>query len=117
MSYDIKPHVRFAVLERDSFRCRYCGTSADDARLQIDHIIPRAKGGTNEICNLLTACYPCNIGKMAKTIDRFPIYEANIDGNTHRFASTTARELNVPVADVYREAIEEYRYNRIFAKD
>jgi hypothetical protein len=37
--------------------------------LQIDHIHPVAKGGTNDLTNLITACGPCNAGKRDKTLD------------------------------------------------
>ena len=61
--------VRFEIFKRDKFTCQYCGKSAPDVILEIDHIIPVAKGGTNEIMNLVTACRDCNRGKRDKTLD------------------------------------------------
>ncbi len=55
--------LRFEVLKRDKFMCRYCGASGSDTRLEIDHIIPVYEGGTSDIENLVTACKNCNIGK------------------------------------------------------
>jgi len=58
--------LRFAILKRDSYRCRLCGMSAKDAdsvRLEVDHITPRSKGGTNDPSNLWTLCFSCNRGK------------------------------------------------------
>jgi hypothetical protein len=55
--------IRFEVFKRDSFRCQYCGASAPEALLVIDHIKPVAEGGTNDLLNLITACQPCNAGK------------------------------------------------------
>jgi 5-methylcytosine-specific restriction endonuclease McrA len=61
--------LRFEVLQRDSFRCRYCGRSASDgAILHIDHLVPVARGGTDEIENLTTACDRCNLGKGTQEI-------------------------------------------------
>jgi hypothetical protein len=40
-----------------------CGRSKDDISLHVDHIVPVAKGGTDEISNLATLCSDCNIGK------------------------------------------------------
>ena len=57
--------LRFQVLMRDGFRCVYCGATAKDARLHIDHINPYSKGGLTVIENLVTACEFCNIGKGA----------------------------------------------------
>lgn len=59
--------VRFKVLHRDGFRCVYCGASAREKKLHIDHIHPQSKGGGNEMSNLVTACDECNLGKSDKT--------------------------------------------------
>ena len=55
--------TRFMVFQRDGFKCQYCGRGADATVLEIDHIFPRSKGGTNNIDNLITSCYECNRGK------------------------------------------------------
>lgn len=57
--------TRVTVLNRDGFRCQYCGRSPekDNVVLNIDHITPVNKGGTNETKNLITACTECNLGK------------------------------------------------------
>lgn len=60
----IAAQVRFSVLERDGFRCRYCGEGSADARLHVDHVKPVSKGGTDDLDNLVTACEGCNLGKL-----------------------------------------------------
>jgi hypothetical protein len=55
--------LRFAVFARDNFTCRYCGKQSDSVELQVDHIIPVSKGGSNDESNLVTSCVPCNQGK------------------------------------------------------
>lgn len=55
--------LRFEVFKRDSFRCQYCGRSAPDVILEVDHIVPVAEGGKNDILNLITSCRDCNRGK------------------------------------------------------
>jgi 5-methylcytosine-specific restriction endonuclease McrA len=58
--------LRAACLERDDFRCRRCGRSADGgAILNADHVIPRSKGGLDVLENLQTLCDDCNAGKGA----------------------------------------------------
>lgn len=57
--------VRFEVFKRDSFTCQYCGAKAPEVVLCVDHIEPVAKGGSNEILNLVTSCEGCNSGKGA----------------------------------------------------
>tara|TARA_Y100001934_G_scaffold135181_1_gene163343 strand:- start:322 stop:540 length:219 start_codon:yes stop_codon:yes gene_type:complete len=52
--------IRFEVLKKFRFKCAYCGASAPDVLLEVDHILPVAEGGTNELTNLIAACKPCN---------------------------------------------------------
>jgi hypothetical protein len=55
---------RYAILDRDGFRCRYCGsTAADGKTLHVDHIVPVSHGGSNDDSNLCAACSDCNLGK------------------------------------------------------
>lgn len=60
--------TRFEVLKRDKFTCQYCGRSAPDVILEIDHIQPVSKGGDNSIINLITSCRDCNRGKTNKEL-------------------------------------------------
>ena len=59
---------RFLILRRDGFRCVYCGRTAGEAELHIDHVEPKAKGGANSIDNYVTACIVCNYGKGTRSI-------------------------------------------------
>lgn len=59
----ISTRTRFEVFKRDQFKCTYCGVSAPNVVLHIDHIKPVSKGGTNALTNLITACASCNGGK------------------------------------------------------
>ena len=59
----------FRILERDGFRCQYCGkTPRDGVRLQIDHITPRCLGGDDGEDNLITACAQCNGAKGGRLL-------------------------------------------------
>lgn len=51
------------IMRRDRYACAYCGIEGRDAELQIDHIIPVAKGGSHHISNLITSCRTCNQSK------------------------------------------------------
>lgn len=59
----VSKRTRYLVLRRDNFCCRYCGLPAGVAQLHIDHVIPRAAGGTDDPSNLTAACADCNLGK------------------------------------------------------
>ena len=53
--------VREYLLEKNQRKCAYCG--AKDIPLEVEHIIPKAKGGSNRISNLTLACNDCNVKK------------------------------------------------------
>lgn len=59
----VSPKLRWNVLVRDEFTCQYCGAKAPSVRLEVDHLIPRSKGGKDLFTNLVTACEECNRGK------------------------------------------------------
>jgi hypothetical protein len=59
---------RFEVLKRDSFTCQYCGANPAATLLEVDHIQPVAKGGGNDMLNLITSCFDCNRGKSAREL-------------------------------------------------
>jgi hypothetical protein len=59
---------RFEVFKRDAFTCQYCGEKAPDVFLEVDHIEPVSKGGTNDFLNLITACKNCNAGKSDRKL-------------------------------------------------
>ncbi len=63
----VRPGLWWQVLARDHWTCCSCGRKAKDGvTLEVDHILPRSKGGKDEIKNLQTLCKKCNIGKSNK---------------------------------------------------
>lgn len=62
--------VRKYVFKRDDFHCQSCGKT-DLKNLTIDHIIPLAHGGKNDISNLQTLCLTCNQRKTHHIDPRF----------------------------------------------
>jgi 5-methylcytosine-specific restriction endonuclease McrA len=61
--------IREYLLEKWHRTCAYCG--AKDVPLQVEHIQPKALGGSNRVSNLTLACQPCNQKKGAKPIAEF----------------------------------------------
>jgi ATP adenylyltransferase len=55
--------LRYDVLKRARFRCELCGISADQKALEVDHILPRSRGGSDDPINLQALCYTCNASK------------------------------------------------------
>ena len=60
---NLSDKLRLKVLKSNGYRCTYCGIDGSQAELQIDHIIPVAKGGSNHPSNLTVACRSCNAKK------------------------------------------------------
>ena len=57
----VSNRMRFAVYERDGYRCKKCGKRS--AALEVDHIYPISKGGKSTFDNLQALCHDCNIKK------------------------------------------------------
>ncbi len=61
--------VREYLLEKFGRRCVYCG--AENVPLNIDHVVPKARGGSNRISNLVLACVDCNEKKGSQPVEVF----------------------------------------------
>jgi len=97
--------LRFEIFRRDVFACRYCGATAQGgAVLEIDHVLPRSRGGWDAPSNLLTACEDCNAGKGATPMSA-PVVE---DVPAHLFrASCSERGVEDPPVVPRDEAVAE----------
>ena len=61
--------VREYLLEKFDRTCAYCG--AKDTPLEVEHIKPKSKGGSNRVSNLAIACIPCNQAKSNLDVREF----------------------------------------------
>ncbi len=59
--------TRRGVLARDQYTCQYCNAQSPAARLTIDHVVPRSRGGGDTWENLVACCAPCNRRKANRT--------------------------------------------------
>lgn len=62
--------LRSYVFHRDGAKCRYCGNTEAE-RYELDHIVPRSRGGANRVSNLVVSCHDCNVRKGNKTVEEF----------------------------------------------
>ena len=58
---------RRALFARDGWRCVYCGDGS--ARLTLDHVVPRSRGGDSVWENVVTSCAPCNLRKGNRSLE------------------------------------------------
>lgn len=65
----ITRRMRYEILRRDNHTCRYCGATAPDAKLTVDHVVAQALGGSDDPSNLVAACADCNAGKASVPVD------------------------------------------------
>lgn len=75
----VSKRLRYEVLRRDNHTCRYCGASAPDVQLTVDHVLPVALGGDNSPGNLVASCRDCNAGKTSSAPDAPMVEQVNED--------------------------------------
>ena len=77
----ISPNRRASIYQRDSFTCYLCGCELDTNKehrnepnaATLDHVIPRAKGGSNDSANLRACCRACNSAKSDHDLETFKL--------------------------------------------
>jgi 5-methylcytosine-specific restriction endonuclease McrA len=96
---DTHPRRGWLILERDWFKCVYCGTSAvsEGTQLHIDHVIPRDLGGREVASNLVTACKPCNLSKAAAPMhdEQLAIVLEEVAARNEKYGIAPDREIKL----------------------
>lgn len=92
----LSKRLRYEVLRRDNYACRYCGATAPDTKLTVDHVTPTALGGTDDPTNLATACADCNSGKSATPADSALV--ADVATDALRWAAAMRRAADLEAA-------------------
>lgn len=64
-----------ALCAQYDFHCLCCGRQVPEITLSPDHVVPLARGGSNDIANIQPLCLPCNWSKNAKTVDYRPRWQ------------------------------------------
>jgi 5-methylcytosine-specific restriction endonuclease McrA len=60
---------RFNIYARDANTCQYCGRRCARAELNLDHVVPRSRGGVTTWENVVCSCVACNLRKGGRTPD------------------------------------------------
>lgn len=88
----VSKRLRFEIFRRDNHTCRYCGATAPDVPLRVDHVTPVALGGSDKPENLVTSCEPCNSGKTSSSPDATHVAAVSDDALRWADAMTQAAE-------------------------
>lgn len=99
----LSPGLRFAILRRDNFQCRYCGRHAPSEELHVDHVHPRSAGGSDRESNLVTACRVCNLGKGGRFVppESSPIWSSLVGKFFHTLPDgRVIRDQGIILADL-----------------
>lgn len=105
----VSKRLRYEILRRDNHTCRYCGRSAPEVRLTVDHVLATTLGGTDVPANLVAACADCNSGKSASTPDA--VLVADVSEDVVRWARARHMAAAEMLTDLQRrdEVHEEFR--------
>ncbi|HEY1668600.1 MAG TPA: HNH endonuclease signature motif containing protein [Trebonia sp.] len=104
----ISKRLRYEVLRRDGYACRYCGAKAPGVELAVDHVVPKALGGTDDPSNLVAACAACNSGKTSSSPDA-PLI-ADVDDDAVRWARAMRSAADRALADLDARAAGRYQF-------
>ena len=73
----ISKRLRYEILKRDGHRCFYCKDT--ERKLTVDHVVPKALGGTDDPTNLVASCGECNGGKSSSNPDAQLVAQVDTD--------------------------------------
>lgn len=105
--------MRFEILKRDGFRCRYCGADQTKSLLQVDHVHPKSRGGIDHVDNLVTACFECNQGKKATPLRPVPVQVEESEYSDETSLAEQADSIIGLIIGRYHDANSHYGYDLI----
>lgn len=115
----VSKRLRYEILRRDNHACRYCGRSAPEVPLRVDHVTPVALGGGDEPTNLATSCHDCNSGKSSASPDATLVADVSDDAlrwaTAMQQAADELREQQAPkiaYREAFRAAWNEWTWER-----
>ncbi|MFG2328295.1 HNH endonuclease [Streptomyces sp. NPDC048604] len=112
----VSKRLRYEILRRDNHTCRYCGATAPGVPLRVDHVVPKALGGTDTPDNLVTSCEPCNSGKSSVPPDAATVADVARDtvrwsvawkqaAEEERLSSATRAARTAEVMEVFTRSV------------
>lgn len=116
----VSEQIADQVYQRARFLCEYCQTDKHIApMLQIDHIVPTSKGGSDELDNLASACYWCNkfksnvvVAKDMVTGDVTPLFNPRKENWDSHFAWAEEGTVIIGLTAIGRVTVKQLQVNR-----
>lgn len=105
----VSKRLRFEILRRDNHTCRYCGRSAPEVKLTIDHVVPETLGGTDDPSNLVAACGDCNSGKSSVPADAPLVGDVEADALRWATAMQHVAAIRVQQVEDRRAIVDRFR--------
>ena len=116
--YEVKEYL----LHKHGHQCVYCKGKSGDPVLEIEHVIPKSRGGTDKVSNLVIACETCNLKKGSRTAEEFGfpnIQKEAVKHRAFRYSALTQsykwalwqelKKLGVPVEATFGYQTKYYR--------
>ncbi len=94
-------HLREYLLQKWQRCCSYCGASG--LQLQIEHIVPKARGGSDRASNLALACLPCNLRKGNQTAVEFGFPQVQAHAQAPLKDATHVSSVKTAVVQQFRD--------------
>jgi len=113
--------VRATVARQARYRCSYCQSQEDvvGALFTLDHIVPQALGGSDELDNLCLACWDCNRIKQTHvtgidplTGERIPLFDPNRQQWAEHFAWSEDAQIVTGLTPTGRATVAQLQLNR-----
>ena len=120
-SRGVSRSTRRFVAERARYLCEYCLSREDHSPVghSVEHILPKSRGGTNDLANLALACQECNNHKFDRTEsidpqtgDMVPLYHPRQDTWREHFRWSEDYTLLIGLTSTGRATVEALQLNR-----
>jgi hypothetical protein len=111
-THNVTPLQKALVLKQDNYTCCYCGKEKEERNLIVDHVIPRTKGGSDELKNLVASCVPCNAKKSWFSIEEFCLrhdldFETISQRVSERLSKRLSNNLKEKEKDMDKERVKD----------
>lgn len=103
----ISGSLRYEVLKRSGGRCDLCGISVEERAIEVDHILPRKHGGTDDSVNLQALCWKCNANKGARDATNFRAMKDSLSDRDPQCVFCTLSDVRIVASNTLAQAFRD----------